>query len=109
MAATPMPVRLRPNVQGHADAITGVVGNAPYFGEFPALSQVARTHLSIGLEATAGENHRFTVQILEPLWALDSHPNHAPLLVLQEPHAFGGIAHLHTQPLCHRELLIGEA
>src|SRR5207245_1116093 len=84
-------------------------GNAPHFGEFPALSQVACAHLGIGLEATAGENHRFTVQILEPLWALDGHPNHVPLLVLQQPHTLGGIAHLYTQTLRCSELLIGEA
>src|SRR5215467_6506415 len=109
MTTTPMPIRLRPDVQGHANAVTGVIWDTTHLGEFPTLSQVACAHLGIGLKATTGQDDRFAVQVCKAIWPLHRHTNHTALLVLQQTYPFGGIADLYPEPLCHGKLLIGEA
>ena len=38
VTATPVAVGLGADVQGHLDAVAGVVGDAPHLGQFPALA-----------------------------------------------------------------------
>src|SRR5215471_16842434 len=105
MAATPMPIRLCTNIQGHANAVAGVVWDPAHLGEFPALSEVACAHLGIGLKSATGQNDCFAVQFRKAIWPLHCHTNDAAPLVLQQTNPFGGIADLHPEPLCHGKLL----
>src|SRR5262245_27437842 len=106
MATTPVPMRLGPDVQGHANAVPGVVRDATHRGKLPALVQVACTHPSIGLKPATGQDDGFAVQVRKAIWPLYGHPNNTALLVLQQSHTFCGVANLHPEPIRYGKLLV---
>ena len=57
VATRPVTMGLRPDPQGHGQAVAGVVLGASNLGQVPSLAQVAAAPLGIGLETTAGEHH----------------------------------------------------
>src|SRR5262249_18355387 len=106
MATTPMPIWLRPDIQGHTNPVTGVIWDATHLGEFPALSQVPCAHLGIGLKPTTGHNDRVAVQVRKAIWPLYRHTNDAAPLVLQQTYPFRGIGNLHPEPFRNGKLLV---
>ena len=56
MAARPVAVRLGADLQRHVDAGAGVEAGAAHLGEIPGRSEIARAHLSVALEAAAGQH-----------------------------------------------------
>ena len=108
VTAAPMAVRLRSDVQRHANAVPGVVGDAADFGQFPTGPQVTRAHLRVRLKAAAGENDRLGLQVLEPLRPLHRHARYAALLILQQPYSLGAIANYDAHAFRRFELLVGQ-
>ena len=79
MATRPVAARRGADVERHADAVAGVVTGAAHLGEVPAGSEIARAPFRIGLEAAAGEHHRFGAQF-------------AHVAMLAHAHAFDAVA-----------------
>ena len=71
VAAAPVAVGLGSHIQRHADGVPGVVGDSANLHRFPARTQVPAAHLGVGFEAAGGQNHRPSVNILEPLRSQD--------------------------------------
>ena len=109
VAAAPVAVGLGADVEGHLDAVAGVVGDAADLGEFPALAKVAGAHLGVGLEAATGEDDAVAADILEPFGALDGDADDSAAVVLDEADALGVIADLDAIAFSDFELLVGEA
>src|SRR6516165_688918 len=59
MAARPVAVWHRADVERHLDAGAGVEAGAAHFGEIPAGAEIAGAHLGIALEAAGGEDRGF--------------------------------------------------
>ena len=58
VAARPVAMGLRADGKCHAEAVSGVEAAAAHLGQIPARPQIAGSHLGIGLEAPAGQDHR---------------------------------------------------
>ena len=58
MAAGPLAIGLRADVERHLDAVAGVVTRTTHLGEIPARSEIARTPFAVGFKATAGKDDR---------------------------------------------------
>src|SRR5690606_22904149 len=57
VAARPVAVGAGADVEGHLDAVAGVVAGAAHLREVPAGAEIARPPLGVGLETTAGQHH----------------------------------------------------
>src|SRR4051812_41016310 len=56
MAARPLTVRLRADVERHRDAVAGVVTRPAHFREIPTRAKVASAHFAIRFKAAAREH-----------------------------------------------------
>src|SRR5580698_506306 len=64
VCAGPLPVRLRSDVERHADTVAGVVPGAAHLGHVPARAEIARAPLAAGLEAATGQHYRIRSDLL---------------------------------------------
>ena len=64
VAAGPLAVGLRADVERHADAVAGVVSCAAHLRHVPARAEIARPPFPVRLEAAAGEHHRARADLL---------------------------------------------
>ena len=66
VAARPVAVGHRADVQRHADAVAGVEARAAHLGELPSGAEIARAPFVVALEAAGREHHRFRPDLLDP-------------------------------------------
>ena len=104
-----MSVGLGAHVQRHSDAVAGVVGNAAHLDGFPAGAQVAAAHFGVGLKAAGRQDDGPRRNVLKAAGALDPQAGDIAALVLDERHAFGGVADGHAHLFTDFKLLVGEA
>ena len=109
VAAAPVPVGLRPDLQRHIDAIARVVGNAAHLGQFPALAEIAGAHFRIRFKAATSQYHGLGVQVFKPLRPLDFNPRHPAGLILNQLDPLGFVADFHAHALADFKLLIRQA
>ncbi len=109
VAAAPVSVGLGAHVQGHADAVTGVVRDAPNLDRFPAGAQIPAPHLGVGLKPAGGQYHRASPDILEALRPQHLQAAYPTLVVLQQLGALGRVTDVDAHLLGDIELLVRQA
>ena len=89
-----MAIGLGADVQGHADALAGVVAGAAHLGEVPVGAEVACPPLGIRLEAAGRDHHRARGEIAKAGGRPHLDAGHAPRVVLEEAMRRVRVAHL---------------
>ena len=86
MAARPVAIGRRADLQRHADAVAGVEAAAAHFRQLPAGAEIAGAPFRIGLEAAGGEHHRLRRNRLDPAILLEADAAHRVAVVDQVQH-----------------------
>src|SRR5438874_9031308 len=74
MTTTPVTPRFGTDVEGHADAVAGVVRGAAHTREVPVGAEISRAHLDVGLEAAGGEHDGLRLEaVAAPVGRADLH------------------------------------
>ena len=94
MPRGPVAVRLRTDVESHADALAGVVAGAAHLRQLPAGAHVAGAHLRVRLEAAGRHHDGARLEALEAVGAARLHAAHGAGVVHDQPDGLRAVAHL---------------
>ena len=105
----PLPGRLRPRLQGHAEPVADVVARPAHLHGLPARTEIAGAHLGVRLEAARGEHDRARGHLLTPVRSGRAHaPHGSGALVEQKRDRLRAVADLDTSRFAGREERVGE-
>src|SRR6185369_16729727 len=108
MAARPLAVGLRADVERHADAVAGVEAGAAHLCHVPAGAEIARPPFAVGFEAAARQHHGVRREILRHAIDLGAHAFDATRSA-QQRDAAGAIAHVNAEPFGVLEVSLHQA
>ena len=84
VAAAPVAERLRTDIQGHLNAVAGVVLGAAHLGQIPAAAKELGAQSRVSREAAAAQNQSFAVDLAESFGALHDHAVNPTALIGQD-------------------------
>src|SRR4029453_1276033 len=109
VAAAPMSPGQRTHLEGHANAVAGVVRRAADPRQLPVGAKIARAHLGVGLEATRRQHDRAGRDRLGAPGGASQEPGDAPAVVGEQARSLRLEPHIDSGPGGRGVLHVDEA